>query len=173
MCVSVVVDPSPGVHRRFDQAVLEQLRHREAGDPVQLLARAIAHAGVSGVARSQAHDALAEALAARGQIILVGTLWFDARALDDMAARAIEIASAHEARHALQWGIDKEELRRRLEFPHGAAIFQRVLEVIVRSHPLFVREDRVRAGSPERALPPDLVAALGALNSRVREAEMA
>src|SRR4030095_11063701 len=107
---AVVVDPSPGVHRRFDQAVLEQLRHREAGDPVQLLARAIAHAGVSGVARSQAHDALAEALAARGQIILVGTLWFDARALDDMAARAIEIASAHEARHALQWGIDKEEL---------------------------------------------------------------
>ncbi|HEU4928561.1 MAG TPA: selenocysteine-specific translation elongation factor [Candidatus Krumholzibacteria bacterium] len=169
----VVVDASPGVHKRFDEAALEHFRHREQGDPMDLLARAIMGAGATGMPRSQVDHALAEHLAARGDIVLAGAIWFHAAALDGIAARAIEIASAHESRHVLQWGIDREELRRRLEFPHAAPVFQRVLEILVKAHPLFVREDRVRAGSPEPRVPPELAKALSALNDRIRQAGLA
>jgi selenocysteine-specific elongation factor len=82
----------------------------------------------------------------------------------------MEIASSHAARHPLQWGVDKEELRRRLEFPHGAALFHRVLEALLASYRLFVREDRVRAGTPEHAVPSTLGRALSALNDAARGA---
>ena len=169
----VVVDASPAVHKRFDATALENFRHREEGDPVDVAERSIASAGMHGVARSQVDDALAQSLAARGLIVAVGSAWLHTDALAEIAARAIEIASAHEARHALQWGVDKEELRRRLEFPHGAAAFQRLLELLAESHGLFVREDRVRAGSAERMLAPELAKALAALNHEVRRAGVA
>ena len=83
------------------------------------------------------------------------------------------MAIAHTSRHPLQWGIDKEELRRRLEFPHGAALFHRVLEKLSASHAVFVREDRVRAGSLEPVIPPTLARALSSLNETVRTAGIA
>jgi len=45
--------------------------------------------------------------------------------------------------------------------------------VLAGSHALLVREDRVRAQSPERAVPADLARALAALNDRVRVAGLA
>ena len=169
----VVVDAAPAVHKRFDAAALAHLQQREQGDPVAIMERSIASAGMHGVPRAQVDEALADALGARGHIVLVGNLWLHTGTVDDIAARAVEIASAHEARHALQWGIDREELRRRLEFPHGAAVFQRLLELLAARQPLFAQGDRVRAGSVERSLPPELAKALAALNDRIRAAGVA
>jgi selenocysteine-specific elongation factor len=166
----LVVDAAPSVHRRFDAEALANVRHREEGEPAAVLEKAIAQAGANGVAGADAAAELASSLAARGAIVSIGGRWFHRDALDELAARAMEIAIAHTSRHPLQWGIDKEELRRRLEFPHGAALFHRVLEGLSASQAVFVREDRVRAGSPEHVIAPALAHALSLLNETVRTA---
>jgi selenocysteine-specific elongation factor len=169
----VIVDAAPEVHRRSDQAALEHVRHKERGEPASVLEQAIARAGANGVAQNDAGAELAPALSARGVVVAIAGRWFHRDALDDLAARAIEIASGHASRHALQWGVDKEELRRRLSFPHGPALFHRVLEVLASTHALFVREDRVRAGSPEHTIAPALARSLASLNDTVRSAGVA
>jgi selenocysteine-specific elongation factor len=167
----IVVDAAPEVHRRFDARVLEHVRHREEGDPESLVEQAIARAGAAGVAEADAE--IVATLASRGAIVAVGGRWFHRDALSEMATRAIDAATAHTSRHPLQWGIDKEELRRRLAFPHGAPLFHRVLETLALSHPVFVREDRVRAGSPDHVVPAELAQRVKALNDAVRAAGVA
>jgi selenocysteine-specific elongation factor len=98
---------------------------------------------------------------------------YSRRALDDFAARALELTGAHQARFPLQWGMGKEELRQRLAFPHPAVAFNRVIEVLATSHPLFVRGDRVRAGTPGIDLPPGLAQAVAQLNDTIRAAGVA
>ncbi len=168
----VVVDAAPEAHRRFDAEAIERVRHREQGEPAAVLEQEIVLAGAGGVSEQDADPELAAALVARGVIVAIGGRWFHATALDALAVRASEIASAHASGHPLQWGIDKEELRRRLGFPHGAALFHRVLEGMP-SRTLLVREDRVRAGSSEHAPPPALERALASLNDAVRAAGFA
>jgi len=169
----VVVDAAPDVHRRFDAAAVARVRHREEGEPSAILEKAIESAGFAGVAETDADAALVAALGARGVVVPIAGRWFHKSALDTLAARAVQMAAAHISLHPLQWGIDKEELRRRLAFPHGAAVFQRVLDSVGASHALFVREDRVRAGSPEYVIPPPLARALESLNATVRAAGVA
>jgi selenocysteine-specific elongation factor len=169
----VVVDAAPDVHRRFDAAALERVRHREEGEPSAVLEKAIETAGAAGVAEADADLALVAAPASRGVVVVIAGRWFHRSALDALAMRAVEMATAHTSRHPLQWGIDKEELRRRLAFPHGAPVFQRVLDAVGASHALFVREDRVRAGSAEHVIAPPLSRALESLNASVRAAGVA
>ena len=169
----VVVDATPDVHRRFDADALARVRHREEGDPAEVLGQAIARAGANGVPEADASAELVATLAASGAVVAIGGRWFHRDALDELAKRAMEIVSAHTSRHALQWGIDKEELRRRLAFPHAAALFNRVLETLVASHPLFVREDRVRSVSAEQEIPPAFAEALAVLGAAVRAAGVA
>jgi selenocysteine-specific elongation factor len=169
----VVVDAAPDVHRRFDAAALERVRHREEGEPSAILEKAIETAGAAGFAKTDADAALVATLASRGVVVAVAGRWFHQGVLAALAGRAVEMAAAHTSRHPLQWGIDKEELRRRLAFPHGAPVFQRVLDTVGPSHALFVREDRVRAGSAECTIPPPLERALESLNATVRAAGVA
>jgi selenocysteine-specific elongation factor len=168
-----IVDAAPEVHRRFDAQVLERVRHREEGRPVDVLEKQVAHAGTDGIAEGDVDAALAGELAANGAIVAIGGRWWHQSALDELAARAVEIAEAYAAAHPLQWGIDKEELRRRLGFTHNAAAFHRVLLVLASLRPLFLREDRVRAGSEEHTLAPALARALDSLNNNVRAAGVA
>jgi selenocysteine-specific elongation factor len=60
-----------------------------------------------------------------------------------------------------------------LSFPHPAAIFNRVIELTAREAPLFVRESRVRAGSPEMTLPPELDRAVTELIAGIHAAGVA
>jgi selenocysteine-specific elongation factor len=169
----MVVDAAPEVHRRSDAGAVDRVRERERDDPAAALEKAVERAGANGVSENDVDTALAAALASRGSIVLIAGRWFHRRVLDDLATRALEIAAAHASRYLLRWGIDKEELRRRLEFPHGAPVFHRVLEEISSSRPLFVRGDRVRAGSPELWLSPELASALASVNEAVRAAGVA
>lgn len=169
----VIVDAAPEIHRRFDSVALEHVRHRELGDPSAILEKAIERAGANGIAEADANPERVAALASRGIVVAITGRWFHRSALEALALRAVEIATAHTSRYPLQWGIDKEELRRRLAFPHGAAAFQRVLDAIAESHAIFVREDRVRAGSPEHAVPPALARSLQSLNETIRAAGIA
>jgi selenocysteine-specific elongation factor len=125
------------------------------------------------VTESGVDPAVLARLVERGDVTGIAGRAFHRDVLDDLARRAIAVAGAHTTRHPLQWGIDKEELRQRLAFPHGATMFNRVIEALGERHPLHARENRVRAGSPELVLPPSLEQAVGALRERIRDAGVA
>jgi selenocysteine-specific elongation factor len=165
---AVVLDARAQAHRRSDVSAVERLRLREEGDPAEVVAKTVQRAGIQGVADADIDASLTEALVSRGEITLIAGRAYHHVVLDELAARALEIARAHTDAHPLQWGIDKEELRRRLSFPHSPAVFNRVVEFAARDAPLFVRESRVRAGTREMALPPDLERAVHALVEKIR-----
>ena len=167
---AVVLEPRAEQHRRLDPAVIERLQLREQGDPELVLAKMIERAGVVG-AVDAAFDATVRAtLIGRGEIVVVAGRAYHRTTLDALAQRAVEFTMAHTSRHSLQWGIDKEELRQRLAFPHGAAAFNRIIDILAATHPLFVRENRVRAGSEEMTLSPSLERAVDDLRDRIRRA---
>jgi selenocysteine-specific elongation factor len=170
---AVVLEPRAEVHRRSDVAALARLRLREAGDPGDVLAKTVERAGISGIDEADADSSSLAALVARGDVVRIAGRAYHRDALHELAARAVAIAGAHVGRHPLQWGIDKEELRRRLGFPHGAAAFTRVLETLAASSALFTRESRVRAGSPDMTLAPELERAVHELRERIRYAGVA
>jgi selenocysteine-specific elongation factor len=167
---AIVLEPRAEAHRRFDASALERLRLREEGDPESVLAKAIERAGAGGVAESDVDAAVLARLTERGEVAGVAGRVFHRDVLDELARRAIDIATAHTARNPLQWGIDKEELRQRLAFPHGAAVFNRVIEVLGTRHPLRGRGNRVRAGSSELELSAALESAVAGLCDRIRAA---
>jgi len=170
---AVVVNARAQAHRRSDASAVEQLRHREEGDPAEVLEKNVERMGMEGVPETEADRALVAALIARGAIVAILGRIYHSRAFVELGARAVELATAHTAAHPLQWGIDKEELRRRLLFPHSAAAFNRVIEKVAETSPLFVRESRVRAGSPEFSLPVELARAVAGLVEKIRAAGVA
>jgi selenocysteine-specific elongation factor len=164
---AVILDPRAQARRRSDTAGVAQLRLREEGDPADVLAKSIEQAGVAGMPEGETESTLRDALVSRGDVIAIAGRVYHRDVLSQLAAGAIATAEAHTRRHPLQWGIDKEELRRRLEFPHSAAAFNRLVEWIAASHPLFVRGSRVRAGSQEMDLPAALESAVNRLRDDV------
>jgi selenocysteine-specific elongation factor len=170
---AVVINARASAHRRSDTSAVERLRHREAGEPVDVLEKTVERAGIQGLPETEADRSLVAILEARGSIVSVSGRIYHGRVFLALAAKAVEMANAHTAAHPLQWGIDKEELRRRLLFPHSAATFNRVIELLSESVPLFVRESRVRAGTPEMTLPPALGRAVENLVEKIRAAGVA
>ena len=167
---AVVINARANAHRRSDTSAVERLRHREAGEPVDVLEKTLERAGIQGLPETEADRSLVAILEARGSVVSVSGRIYHRRVFADLAAQAVEMTNAHTAAHPLQWGIDKEELRRRLAFPHSAAVFNRVIELMAQSAPLFVRESRVRAGTPEMTLSPALARAVENLVERIRSA---
>jgi len=170
---AVVINARASAHRRSDTSAVERLRHREAGEPVDVLEKTVERTGIQGLPETEADRSLVAILEARGSIVSVSGRIYHGRVFLELAAKAVEMANAHTAAHPLQWGIDKEELRRRLLFPHSAATFNRVIELLSQSVPLFVRESRVRAGTPEMTLPPALGRAVESLVEKIRAAGVA
>jgi selenocysteine-specific elongation factor len=166
---AVVIDPRAQAHRRSDADAIGRLRHREEGDPADVLARALERAGAAGLAESDADAALSAALVSRGEARVLAGRVYHRDVLARLADAIVEMVKAHIHRHPLQWGIDKEELRRRIEFPHGVGAFNRVIEALAGTHPIFVRGSRVRVGSPDMALSPELERAVGRLRDSIVE----
>ncbi|HEX5131405.1 MAG TPA: selenocysteine-specific translation elongation factor [Candidatus Krumholzibacteria bacterium] len=169
----IVIDTGAEKHRRNDPAVIERLRVREQGDPEVLLVRTVERAGMTGLAEADADAAIASALIERGDLVAIAGRLYHAAVIEAFAARMIEIVTAHIARNPLQWGAGKEELRQRLAFPHPAATFSRVLDAVAANHALFVRGDRVRAGSADLELPPDVARAVASLGRQIETAGIA
>ncbi|HKW13499.1 MAG TPA: selenocysteine-specific translation elongation factor [Candidatus Krumholzibacteria bacterium] len=170
---ATVLNPRARAHRRSDASALESLRLREQGDPVDVIEKTVERAGIQGLPEAEADSALIAQLHARGDVISISGRIYHRRVFLALGARAVELANAHIAAHPLQWGMDKEELRRRLAFPHSAPVFNRVIEKVAETSPLFVRESRVRAGSREMVLPPELARVMEELVERIRAAGVA
>ncbi len=169
----VVIDPRGEKHRRSDAAALERIRIREKGDPETILSRAAERSGLAGIAEGDADAAVVAALVERNEIASIGGRLFHRGVLDALVAQTTAFVTAHLERHPLQWGVGKEELRQRVGFPHPAALFNRVIETLSTAHPLFVRGDRVRVGTPDIVLPPARARVIDRLNESIRAAGVA
>jgi len=164
----MVVHPHPERHKRFDADAIEGVRLHEAGDPVDVTLAALTRAGTEGLAVGEVEGALKEVLESRGAASTVGGRVYSVAVLEQLAREITGRITAHLTDRPLQWGMDKEELRRRVAFPHASAVFNRVLDHLAESHPLFVRENRVRCGDDELDLPEGLRAPLEQLAAAVR-----
>jgi selenocysteine-specific elongation factor len=165
-----VIDPRPERHRRRDAGALDELRLREQGDPADVILKSVEGAWLHGVAAGDVDASLLGALVKDGRVVEVDGVVFHRSALDALAQDAEDLTAAHQARFPLQWGLDKEELRQKTQFPHGPSVFNRVLEVLGTIRPLFVKGNRVRSGVPQVKLPEDARNELTALAALIREA---
>jgi len=170
---AVVIDPHPDRHKRRDPGVIDQLKLKEEGDPRDVLLKAIEHAGLEGMNRKTAAAELLRALLENGDAVEVDTVVFHRGALDSLAEVVEDLAGSHQARFPLQWGIDKEELRQKTRFPHGASVFNKVLDGLGEYRPVFVKGNRVRSGSAEMVLSEAELGALAELRDKIRGAGVA
>ena len=164
-----IIVPQASRHRRRDQAVLETLRLCEQGDPKDQLLQTIDAAGLKGVReKSKAADDV-RALLDEGKIAVIDGVLFGRDALDALAGRIATLASAYVKTHPLRYGIDKEELRQKVRFPHPTSFFNTVLEEISRNRPLFVKDNRVRVGTDSVELPEEISAELSRLEHIIEQ----
>jgi selenocysteine-specific elongation factor len=157
-------------HRRADSAALEHLRLKESGDPVDKLLKSIEAAEVRGVSEAGLDGAVLTALKEKGLVSVIGGVVFAGSALAALASRVIALAEDYQKTHPLLFGIDKEELKQRLRIPHPTPLFNGVLDALTRTAPLFVRDNRVRAGTARVELSGELRAEINRLEATIREA---
>ena len=151
-----VVEPCAPRHRRRDPAVLENLRLRESGGPTEKLLQMVETAGLLGKKEESVDADAAKALGREGRIVIIDGVVFARSALSALADRLGALAAEYAKAHPLRYGIDKEELRQKVRFPHPTPLFNNVLEELSKTNPLFVKDNRVRAGTrtvePEQGL---------------------
>lgn len=168
-----ILDTRARRHRRRDPAVLENLKLRETGSPAERVLQAVEAAGLKGQSESGLDPDALRSLADEGAVAVIDGVAFSRRVIGRLADRAVSLASEYVEAHPLRYGIDKEELRQKLAFPHGPSLFNSVLERLSRTSPLFVRENRVRAGSAEITPPPGLAGEIARLEDIIRRAGLA
>jgi selenocysteine-specific elongation factor len=169
----VVIDPVPEGHKRRDASVIEQLKLRERGDPVDVMLRSIERAGLRGVDRKGAAPGLIDSVVESEEVVELDNLLFHRGALDSLAELVEDLAGVFQARNPLQWGIDKEELRQKTRFPHGTPVFNKVLDRLVEFRPVFVKGNRVRSGAAEMELPESIRGEMDELRDKIKDAGVA
>ena len=112
---------------------------------MDVLHKTLDRAGLDGAAYKSVDREAVEQLISDKSVVRVGSRVFSVSELNALAAEIESLALSFVARHPLQWGIDKEELRERVKFPHPPQLFNGVLEEIARNHNVFVRGNRVRS----------------------------
>jgi selenocysteine-specific elongation factor len=166
----IVIDAHPDRHKRRDAGVIDQLKLKEEGDPKEVLLKAIESTDLQGMSRKNTDPDLLRPLLEGGDAVDVEGVVFHRGALDSLAEAVEDLAGAHQARFPLQWGMDKEELRQKTRFPHGAAVFNKVLEKLRDYRPVFVQGNRVRSGSVEMVMPESVLDDITALLEEIRAA---
>ncbi|MEJ2719713.1 MAG: SelB C-terminal domain-containing protein, partial [bacterium] len=125
---------------------------REQGDPRDRLLHAVEAAGLRGTNAADCPQSDVRALIEEGDVTDIDGVLFSNAALDDLARRVTVLAEEFVANHPLRYGIDKEEVRQRVRFPHPAALFNSVLTKISKDRSIFIRNNLVRSGTPELQL---------------------
>lgn len=165
-----IINASAEKHRPRDARVLEDLSVREAGDPTEQTRKTLRDAGLEGVERKSVDPEVADALIAGSAAIEAGKRLFDAGAIDRLGEDVERLAQEVQQASPLRYGIDKEELRQRLSFPHATPLFNRVLDVVASRRPVFVKENAVRAGTRDVDLPPSLQRSIETLEETIKKA---
>jgi selenocysteine-specific elongation factor len=116
--------------------------------------------------------AIVDALVGEGRVVVIEQALFHPKTLDELAGRIRSIASGYVRAHPLRYGIDKEELRQKIGFPHATPLFNKVLEHVSRSQALFFKDNRVRTDTEHVQLDEETSAALDSLAADIERAGM-
>jgi selenocysteine-specific elongation factor len=121
---------------RDDEALTAMIEEAGmAGFPIAQLA---SRAGVP----SGRHDQLVRGLEQSGRAVCIGGALFDGARLDAVQQRLVAVVSEHHARHPLEEGIPREELRDRVLRAAPSPVLDHVLQRLVAAERLVAR-DRV------------------------------
>ena len=124
-----ILDPCPFKHRRSDARAMESMEIKRTGTPEQIVGRLIADHShgwtpIADIARfgsfapSEA-DAIARALAEKGQVVSIGRgIYLDAEYVKKIRKNMIALLNEFHKANPLKGGIKREELRTRL-LPDG------------------------------------------------------
>jgi selenocysteine-specific elongation factor len=165
-----VIDPNPETHRRHDAAVLRNLELHERGDAEQVLVSAVRDAGLHGCPRERfGNDEVRRQIESGTLFEIEGTL-FHGDTLRDLAGEIHRLTREYVAANPLRYGMDKEELRQKVGFPHPTPLFNGVLETLAGMKPIHVRDNRVRADTEDVDLPDSLAAEVASLERFIRDA---
>ena len=129
-----IIVPVAAKHKRSDDSVLDDLGIREAGDPKEKALKLILDHGLRGWPKGDQSQEVIHELADEGRVVVVDKIVFHAEVLESLGDRVHELASAYVGAHPLRRGIDKEELKQKVEFPHPTPVFNKVLEKIAARH---------------------------------------
>jgi selenocysteine-specific elongation factor len=142
------------VHREESGSAEERLVAVLAGaESAVPLAEAARRAGLAEV---ETQSALAGALASGEVMSLDGGGLVARSVLDALVARAEGVLSETQRLFPLRWGVGRGELKSRLGTGISPALFDGVVAELQTRGRVSTREDRIRLGSQEQVLPPDL-----------------
>jgi selenocysteine-specific elongation factor len=165
-----IIDPNARKHRSNDADALAHLRIMEQGDSSDRLLERLHVAGVAGLQSDALDRADLDRLCETGRAVSVDKVVFHRDTLAVLREKVFELSGDYTKTHALRFGIDKEELRGRLRFPHPAPIFNRVLDVVAQEGGIFVRGNLVRVGTDRVELSGGMAEAVDILEKRIRDA---
>lgn len=165
-----VIDPNSVKHKRFDTQVLDHLALLEKGDPRDIVVKAIVDAGLDGVEKRRLSQEELSLIAGSDALVEIEGFLFHSEVLERLAGRVAAIAIAYCREHPLLFGIDKEELKQKVDFRAPKALFNGVLEQLSRFGPLFLKGSRVRAGDSELKISPALEREIGVVAAAIEKA---
>ena len=165
-----VIDPSAKKHKQQDAAVLDHLHLQEVGEPKERMRKAIEDMGLAGAAVAEFAEQDVDALLAEGGVLLVDKRLYDAVQLGELAKLIERLVTEYVAAHPLRRGMDKEELRQKVRFPHPPPVFNRVLESLAEQSAITIEDKRVHAGSASDALPQAVAAELAKVKALYKKA---
>jgi selenocysteine-specific elongation factor len=160
-----IIDPRAARHRRADTGILDRLSKKETGDPAEKLLQTLEAAEAGGAKESELDADALKTLVERQLVERIGGVVFARGALAALAARVGALAADYVRANPLRYGIDKEELKQRLRLSHPTPVFNGLLEALARISPLYIRGNRVRAGTPNAEIGGDLRAEIDRLDA--------
>jgi selenocysteine-specific elongation factor len=164
-----VITPTAPKHKRFEQKELSNLEILEKGDLKEKTIKAILDAGATGYEAANLGQSDYEMMET-GDVVAVEGLLFHKDVLKDLAERVYEIAKSYCGAHPLLYGIDKEELKQRLNLRSAKGVFNGVLRELPRYRGIFIKGNRVRAGDQDIDIPASLKHEVDSLEGIIKKA---
>lgn len=176
----LVVTAGVGKRRRYRKEDLEALAAAEVGTPEERVLAVLARTGSLGADRAQLAresgctveetDGALTALIASGAARAIGRrLLVAPDGFTRAAERLTGILSGYQRGNELSWGIQKSELKKRVEGAIAADLVDAWVQEESESGRLFPRGDRLRHGSDQFDLSPEYAALKDGMLSVIRE----
>ena len=175
---ATVIEAEAPKRRHGRETDLEAVRLREAGDPEEILERAILEAGMAGLGEKDA-AALADKygdaqvvkkMMEEGRLLRLGKSLFHADNVSRLADEIARMAGEYHHARPLAWGPARESLRSALAPELAQASFQKMLEHLESTGRLRLRGEGVRVSPNDPAPTEAMLEAVGKAESTWRSA---
>jgi selenocysteine-specific elongation factor len=177
----IVLDPSPPRRGVRTAAAASRFARLSAGETDAVLSM-VEESGLQGLPKPHLHgragvawderDRFVDALARSGAVVVLGDSIFPARRLEEMSGRVLAAVKEHHARHPLEEGIPREELRERLFSGAATVAFDRVVDALSGAGQIVAR-DRIALRGHSLALTDEEAKARDAMVAAFEQAALA